>query len=160
MYLVIITGTPVILIMFLALGISAAYHAYLLMQGILAIIAAVILIAVSVGAAALMRIKAKQCTSPAKPKAPVLVLFMSLISSLLSLYTTYCFVTDLKAYGTGFWDMIYFVFGIVFTLGAWLYATGYWVGAIIGKDGFDYKSFFHQLLGSAIMIGLYWWANS
>lgn len=76
MYIVIITGTPVILIMFLVLGFSAAYHAYLLLQGILAIIATVLLVAVSVGAAVLMGLKAKQCISPTRPKAPTLVLFM------------------------------------------------------------------------------------
>lgn len=85
---------------------------------------------------------------------------MSLISSILSLYTTYCFIMDLKTYGTGLWDMICFVSGIVITLGVWFYATCYWVGVIASEDGFDYKSFLHQLLGSGIMIGLYWWANS
>lgn len=150
MYIIFLS--PFLITVFMLFGIALAYQAYLVLHGVIFIIAVLLFAAEIICGIYILVEKAKQNRSNSRRTTKWHVI-MSLAASMLHLYTSYLVVSDIRSYGDGLFDMITFFFGLLVGVGLWAYSLAGWMEAII-DEGFHYKGFLREIIVAAILVFL------
>lgn len=142
---------------FLLFALGLSYQAYLALHGIVFILTIIFFVVIAIFTVVALIDKAKQSVSCAMSK-PLIAwnLFMSTISSAISLYTCHLFMQDLRMYGDGIGDMIFFAVGLVVGGCIWLFTIGGWIEALATDypESFNYKGFLKELIAAGIFYAL------
>lgn len=144
--------SPFLLAVFILFAVGLAYQAYLTLHGVVFIIAALLFVAeVIIGIITLLaKAEHHRNNSTRTTKWHV---GMSLIASMLHLYTSYLVLRDIRSYGDGIFDMIAFAFGLMVCGALWLYSLLGWTEAL-ADDGFHYGGFLREVIVAAILVFL------
>ena len=144
--------SPFLLAVFILFAVGLAYEAYITLHGVIVIIAMLLFVVeVIVGIIALLA-KAEYHRNNSNRTTKWHVV-MSLIASMLHLYTSYLVLRDIRSYGDGIFDMIAFVFGLMICGALWLYSLLGWTEAL-ADDGFNYRGFLREVIVAAILVFL------
>lgn len=142
--------SPFLLAVFILFAVGLAYEAYLTLHGVVFIIAVLLFVAeVIIGIISLLeKVKQNRLNSNRTTKWHIV---MSLIASMLHLYTSYLVLRDIRGYGDGIFDMIAFVFGLMICGALWLNSLLGWTKAL-ADDGFHYGGFLREVIVAAILV--------
>lgn len=142
---------------FLLFALGLSYQAYLALHGIVFILTIIFFVAITIFTVVVLIDKAKQSVSCEMSKFLIAWnLFMSTVSSTISLYTCHLFMQDLRIYGDGILDMIFFVVGLGVGGCIWLFTIGGWIEALVTDyaASFNYKGFVKELIAAGIFYAL------
>lgn len=143
---------------FLLIALGFAYQAYLALHGIVFVLTIIFFAAITIFTIAVLIDKARVSLRCAMSKPQISWnLFMSTVASAISLYTCHLFMRDLRIYGDGIGDMIFFVVGLIVGGGLCLYTISGWIEALATDypSSFNYKGFFKELAAFLIAYGIY-----
>lgn len=142
---------------FLLFAFGLSYQAYLALHGIVFILTIIFFVVIAIFTVVVLIDKAKLSVSCAMSK-PLIAwnLFMSTISSAISLYTCHLFMQDLRIYGDWILDMILFVVGLGVGGCIWLFTISGWIEALATDyaASFSYKGFLKELIAAGIFYAL------
>lgn len=142
---------------FLLFALGLGYQAYLALHGIVFILTTIFFAAITVYTVFILICKAKESARCAESKPRIVWnLFLSTVSSAVSLYTCHLFMRDLRIYGDGIGDMIGFAVGLVVGGAIWLYTLACWAEALdtAYPASFNYKGFIKELIAAGIFYAL------
>lgn len=149
--MVIVFFDSFIIVVFLLFALGLVYEAYLTLHGIIFTLTIIFFLAITILTVLMMIVKVNESLHCAMDK-PLIIwnLFLSLISSIVSLYTCYLFMSDLRAYDDGLWGMIGFIIGIVVGGTIWLASIVGWIQAICidHPASFNYRGFLLELIAA------------
>lgn len=143
-------------ILYLLILFALGYKVYSALHGFIAILTIIFFIAITVGTVVIMVAKAVDCRSSKASKSIIIWnFFLSFIASVISLYTCYLFMKDLRIYDDSLWGMVGVIISTIFGGGLWLMSTAGWVQAIVTDDptSFNYKGFLLEIIAAGV---LYW----
>lgn len=142
---------------FLLFALGLAYQAYLALHGIVFILTTAFFVAITIYTIFVLICKARESVRCAESKPRIAWnLFLSTVSSAISLYTCYLFTRDLRLYGNGIGDMLTFAFGLVVGGALWLFTITCWIEALntAYPASFSYKGFLKELMAAGIYYAL------
>ncbi len=142
---------------FLLFAFGLGYQAYLALHGIIFVLTLIFFAAISIFTVFALVCKAKDSVSCAESKPKIAWnLFMSTISSVISIYICHLFMQDLRIYGDGIGDMIFFVVELFVGGIIWLYTICGWIEALdtAYPASFNYKGFLKELVAAGVYYAL------
>jgi len=132
-----------------AIGIQAARF----FQGIVAVIATIIFIA-EIAASIYFLVNKINHKKRYKGTSSVDII-MTMVSSILCLFTSYLYLHDISGYGTGIDKIIYFIVALVFVGCPWLYTVAGWMEAVSDTSYFNYSGFVKEIIASGVILFIF-----